>query len=153
MRNPSSKSYRYFYVFLNMTMLLSTVVIMSFAVTGDNHLFMLVPGLGTLIILVFSTVKIYLRTGVWKFIHSNSENMDERELALARMAVQKAYAVFTVTILGFVMILSIALSYDATAQIVSKKSSSLWIVLAGFIYFAHSLPAVFIVLREKYLNF
>ena len=153
MNNPVGTSHRYFYVVFNLAMLTCTVAFLSIAVADERLRFMLVPGLGALALLVFGTVKIYLRTGIWRFIHSDSANMDERELALARTAVQKAYAVFTVTVLVFVMLLSMALSVDSAAKIVAEKSSSLWIIFAGLIYYAHSLPGVFIVLGEKYLDF
>jgi uncharacterized membrane protein len=114
---------------------------------------MLAPGLGALALLVFGTARIYLKTGLWRFIHADSADMDERQLELSRKAVEKAYAVFTVTVLVFIMMLSIALSVDATAGIVAEHASSLWIILAGLIYYAHSLPGVFIVLEEQYLDF
>ncbi|MFC1541484.1 hypothetical protein ACFL50_03430 [Candidatus Latescibacterota bacterium] len=153
MNNPTSKFYRFFYVFLNIAMLVCTVVFLGVAVTGDNRVVMFVSGFGALIILIYSTFKIYFKTGVWRFVHSNSEDMDERELALARLALQNAYSVFSVTILFFVVVLSLALSFDSSAQVIMQKSSSLWFVVMGFIYFAHSLPAAIIVLREKYLDF
>lgn len=153
MKNPSSKFYRFFYVFLNMAMLVCTVVFPCIAVTTKSLLLMLVPGFGSLTILIYSTYIIYLKTGVWKFVHSNSEDMDERELALARMALQRAYSVFTVTILVFIFALALALSFDFSAKLISQKSSALMFIVVGFIYFAHSLPAAFIVLREQYLDF
>ncbi|MFC1651406.1 hypothetical protein ACFL2X_07525 [Candidatus Latescibacterota bacterium] len=153
MKNPTSKSYRYFFVFLNMAMLVCTVVFIGIGVTEHNLLVILFPGFGTLIILIYSTFKIYFKTGVWRFVHSNSEDMDERELALARMALQKAYTVFSVTILVFITALAIALSFDFSAKLISQKSSALMFIVVGFIYFAHSLPAAFIVLRERYLDF
>jgi len=153
MKNPSTKFYRYSYVFMNMAMLVCTVVFLCIGVTGDNLLFMLVPGIGSLILLIYSTFIIYFKTGVWRFVHSNSEDMDERELALARMALQKAYTVFSVTILVFIFALALALSFDFSAKLISQKSSALQFIVVGFIYFSHSLPAAFIVLKEQYLDF
>ena len=153
MKNPSSKSYRYFYVILNMAMLVFTVAFISIGVTEHNLLIILFPGFGTLIILIYSTFIIYFKTGVWRFVHSNSEDMDERELALARIALQKAYTVFSVTILVFITALAIALSFNLSAKLISQKSSALIFIAVGFIYFAHSLPAAFVVLREQYLDF
>ena len=153
MKNPYSKFYRYFYVFLNMAMLVCTVVFLGIAATMDNLLVMFVPGFGSLIILIYSTFIIYFKTGVWRFVHSNSESMDERELALARMALQKAYTVFSVTVLVFIFVLAIALNYDFSEKLISQKTSALMFIVVGFIYFAHSLPAAFIVLKEQYLDF
>ena len=153
MKNPSTKFHRFFYVLLNMAMLLSTVVFLNFAIAGDKRLFMLVPGFAALILLIYSAYQIYFKTGVWSFIHSNGEDMDERELALTRMSIQNAYSVFSVTVLVFITALAIALSFEFSAKIVSQNSSALWIIVVGFIYLAHSLPAAFIVLREQYLDF
>ena len=110
-------------------------------------------GLVALIVLIVSARRLYFKTGVWTFVHRPAEAMDERELSLARMALQTAYVAFTLTALIYVALLSMAMSLKCALATIAAHSSILWIVLVGLIYFAHTLPAAIVVMREKHHDF
>jgi len=153
MEKPHSRGYRTFYVSFNLAMLVLTVLFLGWAVSGKNHLMFLVPGGITVILLIWSMIKIYFKTGVWSFIHRKNEQMDEREMALARKSIQKAYSVFAVMVLSLIVFSLLSISLFEMENFITENTSALWFVVAGLIYFAHSLPAAIIVLQENRLDF
>jgi len=153
METPKSRGYRYFYVGLHLAMLFCTILFLIITVFGDNRPIYLIPAGISLAVLIFSGRRIYFKTGAWAFVHRKSEQMDERELLLARKSLQKAYAGFTIVILAFIALLSFGLSFKGSSELIKYNSSALWFLVCGFIYLAHSLPAAFVVLNSEYLDF
>ena len=153
METKRSKGYRYFYVVLHIVMLFCTIAFLIITVYGDNHPIFLIPAGISLAVLIFIARRIYSNPGIWAFVHRKSEEMDERELLLARKSLQKAYGVFTIVILLFITLLCFGLSFKGSGELIQGNSSALWILVCGFIYLAHSLPTAFVVLNSEYLDF
>ena len=153
MGTPRSKRYRYFYVGLHNAMLFCAEVFLIVTVFGNNHLIYLIPAGISLWAMIFSGRNIYFKTGVWSFVHQKSKQMDERELALKHESLQKAYVLFTILILAFITLLSFGLTFKGSGKLIQGNSSSLWFLVMGFIYLAHSLPATFVVLNSEYLDY
>ena len=153
MKNQLSKGYRTFYVVFNLAMLGLTVFFLMWAVIGENRILFLFPGFVTLGLLLWSMIKIYFKTGVWSFVHRKSEHMDERELAVARKSLQKAYTIFTVFVLTLIVLSILGITLFNSGTFISENTSGLWIAVAGLIYLAHSLPAAVVVLQESRLDF
>jgi len=153
MEKQLSKGYRTFYVVFNMAMLGLTVFFLMRVVIGENRILFLFPGLITLGLLLWSMIKIYIKTGVWSFVHRKSEKMDERELAVARKSLQKAYSIFSVVVLSLMVLSLLSLTLFDSGTFITENTSALWIVVAGLIYLAHSLPSAVIVVQESRLDF
>jgi hypothetical protein len=153
MEKQLSKGYRAFCVIFNLGTLVLTVFFLVWAVIGENRLLFLLPGFITLGLLLWSMIKIYFKTGVWSFIHRKSEQMDERELAVARKSLQKAYSIFAVVVLSLIVLLLLTITLFNSGTFITENTAGLWIVLAGLIYLAHSLPAAVIVIQESRLDF
>jgi len=153
MRKQLSKGYRTFYVVFNLAMLGLTVFFLMWAVIGENQILFILPGILTLGLLLWSTIKIYFRTGVWGFVHRKSEQMDERELAVARKSLQKAYSIFAVVVLSLIVFSLLSVTLFDSAAFIAENTGGMWIMVAALIYLAHSLPAAVIVLQESRLDF
>ncbi|MBD3415324.1 MAG: hypothetical protein GF421_12955 [Candidatus Aminicenantes bacterium] len=153
MEKQLSKGYRFFYVVFNLAMLGLTVFSLMWTVIGENRILFLFPGFVALGLLLWSMIKIYFKTGVWSFVHRKSEHMDERELTVARKSLQKAYSIFAVVVLSLIVLSLLSITIFDSGTFIAENTSGLWIVVAGLIYLAHSLPAAVIVLQESRLDF
>lgn len=93
----------------------------------------------SLAILLFSFLRYYIVTGLWRFVHTGSENLDERQIAVSRESLRYAYSIFT--IISLVILLAISLY--------SGKEINLIVIFASLLYLAHTLPAAIIAWTEK----
>lgn len=89
------------------------------------------------VIFIISFYFAFSRTGAWKFVHTPLEELDERELKIVGKNSRISYAVFTISALIVMFVLSLT---DLKIDIVFT---------AVFIYYAHILPAAITVLRKK----
>ena len=115
--------------------LLNYICILIFMITfyvGESYGF----GWKVVILMVISLgvgmvtfVLFHLKSGLWRFVHTKSESLDERELQISLIALKSAYSLFTVIILAVLL----------TAEIFSDGGIGV-VAIAGFIYFAHTLP-------------
>ena len=80
---------------------------------------------------------VHVKTGLWKLTHSKNDDLDEREIALTRSALQTAYAIFTVISLIFLLLEAV---FGGIVNVV---------LVAALIYYAHTLPSTIIAWREK----
>ena len=91
-------------------------------------------------ILLYSHLKAYGKTNLWKLTHAPGSQLDERELLVVYRAISISYAVFVVIVLllvyGFALV----------------KRGPLDILLAGaLLYLAHILPPSFLAWNEKWI--
>ncbi len=93
----------------------------------------------SLVILVISFFRYFLFSGLWRFVHTGSENLDERQIVVTRESLRLSYAIFTVTSLA--VVLWISLYHGGNLNLI--------VVFAGLLYLAHILPATIIAWREK----
>lgn len=133
-----SKSKRRIWVCVN---LLSVVAIIAFYYTGLLYkkpiVFIVGSGISA-IVLLFTFIKVYARTGLWKMVHSGKQELDERQIQVVLSALRYSYGVFAVSVL--------ILIYGFTLFI---KEPVHMLVAGGFLYFAHILPASIIGFREE----
>ena len=89
---------------------------------------------------VVTFVFFHLKSGLWRFVHSKSKSLDERELQISLGALKSAYSLFTVIILA--VLLAAEIFFDGGIGIVA---------IAGFIYFAHTLPGAVLIWQRNYI--
>ena len=82
-----------------------------------------------IVLLFFSFVMGYVRTGLWAFGHRSLKQLDERELMVISHSLRIAYAIFTVLVLSFLMFVAL-----------TERSISM-VSVVSFLIFAHLLPA------------
>ncbi len=127
-----SKSSRRRLVIINYVALLLALV---FLIWGDLSGWATVPAVSALIVItvvVVTFIPVYGRTGLWKFVHTKSDKLDERELLVTYESLRHSYAIFSIIALVCIQISALTgLVNDTTGQII------FWFLF----YLAHTLPA------------
>jgi hypothetical protein len=138
MQNQLSKPLRRIWITVN---ILSILVIVFFFYLGkiQEKPFVFFLGAGfTVVATIFSFIKVFIKTGLWKMVHSGNANLDEREMLVVLKALKYSYSAFVIFIL--LLIYGFAL----------LNREPINIILAGcLLYIAHILPAVIIGWTEK----
>jgi hypothetical protein len=93
-----------------------------------------------MVVVVLTFVTTFWRTRLWHLVHRKSELLDERELHVVYRAVNGSYAVFSVLCLILLLVL---LQFEPAVPPAGK------VLLAGLIYLAHMLPAMFVAWTER----
>ncbi len=118
---------------------IATLLVLVFFYLGDRNDWVgnwLIGAIVALAVVIVSFIPLYGRTGLWKFVHTGSEKLDEREVLVTYESLRHAYAVFSVITLVFIQISALTgfgkgWVGDSTGQVV------FW----WFFYLAHTLPA------------
>ncbi|UCG61377.1 MAG: hypothetical protein JSV52_13810 [Candidatus Zixiibacteriota bacterium] len=139
-----SRSKRKMWVILNYASLILVIVMFYWADQSDLAAPVAIVGLTALILFVISFIVVYARTGLWKFVHTKVEKLDERQMLVTYESLRHSYAVFAVVCL---------LVFLAAELIVHEFSGgyklALMPVIAALIYLAHVLPASVIAWTER----
>jgi len=131
-----SKSGRRVIIILNY---IAATLVVTFFYLGDRSDWAghwLIAAIIALAVVIVTFIPVYSRTGLWKFVHTGVDKLDEREALLTYESLRRSYRIFSVIILLFIQ-----LSYftgfgdrwvsDSTSQVV------FWCIF----YLAHTLPA------------
>ena len=81
------------------------------------------------LILLISYIQSFAKSGVWKFIHTSFNKLDENEKSLRLNATRISYSLFTIFILAVLIIY----------HLLDLKLNM--ILISSFIYLAHIMPA------------
>lgn len=152
MTDTQKLSHKNLWLFVNFTSLVAFVTLFSIAIISRNFIF-LTGGFISLILLIISFNRLFMKTKVFAFVHRKADDMDERELALARNASQNAYTIFSISILSLITVVLFALSFNVNLSILIEHTSILWLIMVGLIYFAHTLPAAIVLVYEEFPDF
>lgn len=131
MKNISNKSLRILLV-TNLLSLVGLVIIYDFTNNLKTDIFYLIffPGLIIFIpLLVITYIYALKRTRLWKRVHLQDDDLDEREIKENYKVMKSSYAIFTISIIALIYL------YELGGLSVSV------ITAAGALYFAHFLPA------------
>ena len=101
-------------------------------------IFAIVGGAASLILLIFSFVKVFVKTQLWKLAHTSNKNLDERQLQVMLSSLKYSYSAFT--IITLVIIYGFAIAEQGPIDVV---------IAACLLYFAHTLPAAIVGWKEK----
>lgn len=129
---------------LNYLALVLVIVMFYRADRTDLAVPVAITGLVALILLVISFVVVYARTGLWRFVHTGVEKLDERQMLVTYESLRHSYAIFAV----------ICLLIFFVAELITQEFSggyepSLMPVIAALIYLAHVLPASVVAWTER----
>jgi hypothetical protein len=117
-------------------LLLSLILFEESRITGFT-IFKIIFNFVLGIIFLTGFIFTYLKTGIWRFIHQPFEKYDEREIELAGKSLRYSYSIFTVSILIFLLLVSLS-DFEINIQIV-----------AVLIFMAHLIPASIIAWTQK----
>lgn len=83
---------------------------------------------------------VFMKTGLWKFVHLNKSNLDERQTQVVLNALKYSYSIFVVSVLAVIYLFTL---------LVKEPLSVL--LAACLLYFAHTLPAAILGWTENYI--
>jgi membrane-associated HD superfamily phosphohydrolase len=92
----------------------------------------------SLVIFIISFVYAFIKTNLWKIVHTSSKNLDERETQVVLHALKYAYAIFTILCVVIMYVLAIT-----QFQIIDVFFAG------GVLLVAHTLPAAIVGWNEK----
>ncbi len=128
-------------VILTLLSLAGVVVLFELGIRSQWTPVLMIAEIGLLVILLIAFILSFMRTGLWEFSHKPLKALDEREMEMTSRSLRAAYAIFTVFILGLLVVFAVL-------------NISISIVLAvSLILFAHLLPGVVIAYSENGLHF
>lgn len=143
MEHQPARTYRKSGVILNYLCLFLFVALFYSTehITGWNSI-VIICTLLLLVMTVITFIKVYVKSGLWKLIHSKIEKLDDREIYVTHEALRYAYAIISVVLLIIIFVMALtSMGKDALGPVLP----------ASLIYFAHTLPSAVIVWKDKEL--
>ena len=137
-KNSMTKQNRKLWIIVNY---LSIILILSFFYSGkyyDWPVLVIVFETASIIMLIFSFIKVFIKTQLWKMTHTSDKNLDERQLQVMLNSVKYSYGAFTIIVLVIVYGFAIAERGPIDIEIA-----------ACLLYIAHTLPSVIVGWMEK----
>lgn len=144
METAISQSKRRMWVLINYIALLLLIVLFYAADKTNFYTPVAIAGFIALIFLILSFVMVYARTGLWRFVHTRAEKLDEREMAMTYESLRRSYGIFAV-----ICLLVFLMAELITKEFGSSYKLALMPVIAALIYLAHVLPASVIAWTER----
>ena len=122
---------------LNYLSLLIILVIFYAIKNSDISRSFLLLEIVPIVLLVWSFINVFSKTGFWKLAHPHKSELDERELLLVYKATSMSYGIFsTVTLL---VIYCYAIFLKGPIDVV---------LAAALLYIAHTLPAAILACKK-----
>ncbi|MBE9480176.1 MAG: hypothetical protein IMY69_00615 [Bacteroidetes bacterium] len=140
-KDSKTKQKRKLWIVINY---LSIILILSIFYTGkyyDWPVFVIVCEAAFFILLIFSFIKVFIKTQLWKMSHTSDKNLDERQLQVMLNSLKYSYSAFTIIVL--VIVYGFAIVEQGPIDIV---------IAACLLYIAHTLPAAIIGWKEKIIQ-
>ncbi|UCE24983.1 MAG: hypothetical protein JSU74_02730 [Candidatus Zixiibacteriota bacterium] len=144
METVISQSKRKMWVIINYVALV--LLLVSFYTADRMGLTALTISGGVIAILaiIVSFIQVYARTGLWRFVHTKAEKLDEREMLVTYESLRHAYGLFAV-----ICLLIFLLAELITKEFGGGYKLALMPVIVALIYLAHVLPASVIAWTER----
>ncbi|MBU8922611.1 MAG: hypothetical protein KOO63_12405 [Bacteroidales bacterium] len=132
------------------SMILTAAIFLHGEYRGWN-LALIVAALMTTAIVAVSFAWTYVKTGLWKLVHTDIDNLDERETQLTHQALRRSYQIFTAisTLIFSLLFFLVRFSVD---MITFRGHFSLGLVLVLILpYLINTLPASIIATSQEKL--
>jgi hypothetical protein len=137
MKQKSAKKQNRVWLIINYASLLC-ILILFYSGKSLQWPFTLLAGeMGFGILFVLSLRNSFIRTKLWKMVHSSDRNLDERELMVVLKSLKYAYSAFT--ILCLLIIYGFAIAEQGPVDV---------LIAGSLLYLAHTLPAAIVGWQE-----
>jgi hypothetical protein len=83
-----------------------------------------------LLIFTLSFIKVYVKTGLWRFTHTKIRNLDEYQIQVLLQSIRKSYVVFVIVVLLLIYVYALI-----------DKGPINVVIAAALLYIAHILPS------------
>ncbi|MDP8239479.1 MAG: hypothetical protein P9X24_10350 [Candidatus Hatepunaea meridiana] len=143
MRKKISKTKRRLGVIVNYLSLIIVVILFYIVKHEGWHNLMITGMFAALLLTVITFITVHLKTGLWKFVHTKIEQLDEREIQVTHESLRYSYSILSVILLVIIFIMSLA----ATGNDVLGP-----VLPTSLIYLAHTLPSSVIAWTENEIS-
>ncbi|RKX23046.1 MAG: hypothetical protein DRP35_00430 [Candidatus Zixiibacteriota bacterium] len=135
-----SRTIRRLHVVLNYFCIIAIIVFFAIGkLYGWSNQIFIVMGL-IVVVGLFSFITLYIKTKIWKLVHTKIDKLDEREIQLTHESLRLSYSIFTVVSLLVLLVFAVT---------VKEYDSLLMIIFVSLLYLAHTLPAAIIAWKQK----
>lgn len=138
MKNQNQKKQHRIWIIFNY---LSLIAVLAFFYTGKHFqwpIFYIVLEIGSLLILLITFLRIFIKTKLWRMVHTSYKNLDEREVQVVLTSLKYSYSIFTIICL--IIIYAFAITEFHPIDV---------LLAGGLLYLAHTLPAAIVGWNEK----
>jgi len=101
-------------------------------------------GILVFILVVFTSVRVHMNSGLWKLTHAQAEMLDERELQVTHRAIHHAYGWFSIICLAIMLVHAFLVQMGSNMEALNTIP-----LVTSLIYFAHTLPGSILAWTER----
>ena len=101
-------------------------------------------GVATFLAIIISFILVHMRTKLWKFTHTNIDDLDERQVYITHESLRNSYGIFSVVCLSLILAAELIREWSA-----GSLDLPFLPIFAALIYLAHTLPSSIIAWRES----
>ena len=127
-----SKSTRQFAVILNYAFIILFLVCFYFGQKQDWSIAITIAVIVSIIVTLVTFIMLHVKTGLWKFVHSGIDKLDERQIQITRESLRLSYGIFTVICLAVLLVY---------ALFAGERDSMMILIFVSLLYLAHTLPS------------
>jgi len=135
-----SKTKRRLGVIVNYLSLIIVVILFYIVKIAGWHDLMIAGIIAALLLTVITFITVHVKTGLWKFVHTKIEQLDEREIQVTHESLRYSYSILSVILLVIIFIMSL---------VVTGKDVLGPVLPTSLIYIAHTLPSSVIAWTER----
>jgi hypothetical protein len=138
MKQKISRNQNRVWVVVNYLTLLLLVALFYIGKHFHWPIIVLLCEIGVFAILLLSFHRVFLKTKLWKMVHSSDTELDEREMQVVLKSLKHSYSIFTIICLVIIYGFAVA------------EGGPIDVLIAGaLLYMAHTLPAAIVGWNEK----
>jgi hypothetical protein len=138
MKQKIMRNQNRFWIVINIVSLLFILVLFYTGKSLQWPIIMIIFEIGLCALFVLSFFHALIRTKLWKFVHSDENKLDEREIQVVLKSLKYSYSVFT--ILCIVIFYSIAVMEQGPVDV---------LMAGALLYLAHTIPAFIVGWQES----
>lgn len=149
MKKAVSKTQRRTWIIINYLCLILIIFLFYSGKYAGWNIILIIAEIAVIAVLIFSFIYIYIRTRLWKFIHTNVKKLDEREIQVTHESLRRSYSILSVISLSYILLLTLSSEFTIHTLRPGGKASLGMIILCALIYLAHTLPASIIAWTDE----
>jgi len=133
MKQKNAREQNRLWIVINIGSLLFMLILFYAGKSLQWPIIAIILEIGLCVTFVLSFFHAFIRTKLWKFVHTSDNKLDEREMQIVLASLRYSYSVFTI------LCLAIIYGFALVAQ------GPIDVVMAGsLLYLAHTLPAAIV---------
>jgi hypothetical protein len=131
-------------VIINYSSLLILLILFYLALGTTINIVIAAVGIVLAGLIIISFIIIFMKTGLWKFVHTKIDQLDEREIQVTHISLRRSYTIFGIISLSLFLVSELIKDYFSGISDISFMP-----IIGALIYLAHTLPASIIAWTEK----